>query len=206
MMLDVSDRVVVIVGGGEVAVRKAQGLLAAGAGHVRIVAPVFHAKMPSAVQRIAETYAPHHLHDAGLVFAATDDPGVNDAVVRDSRQMGLLVCRCDADEENPGDFSTPALLRRGPVTVTVSTAGAPALAALVRDGIAARLDERWIQMAEAMQLLRPRVLARPGLDVRRRREIFRALATVEAMEALAAGGVEAMWPWLGERFPELRNV
>src|SRR5438045_776150 len=100
LLLEVSDRPIVIVGGGEVAVRKAMGLIDAGATSVRVVAPQVHERMPTQVQRIAETYRPEHLPGAELVFAATDDPKVNDAVVRDARELGILVCRADADDEN----------------------------------------------------------------------------------------------------------
>src|SRR3954467_4702123 len=71
LMLDVTDRPVVIVGGGAVAVRKARGLLNAGATRVTIVASEFHADLPSGVHRMAERYEPRHLEGAELVFAAT---------------------------------------------------------------------------------------------------------------------------------------
>ena len=135
LLLDVSDRLIVIVGGGEVAVRKAQGLIAAGAMRVRVVSPSVHEQMPASVERIAESYHREHLADAGLVFAATDEPAVNDVIVRDAKGMNILVCRADADDNNTGDFATPAMIRRGAVLVTVSTGGSPALAARLRDTI-----------------------------------------------------------------------
>src|SRR5437016_10563527 len=121
LLLDVTDRLIVIVGGGEVAMRKAQGLLDAGATRVRVVSPQVHERMPASVERLSESYSREHLTGAALVFAATDDPGVNDAVLRDARAMNVLVCRADADESNAGDFATPAMIRRGPVLVSVST-------------------------------------------------------------------------------------
>src|SRR3954468_7060995 len=108
LLLNVTDRQIVIVGGGEVAVRKAKGLLAAGAKRVRVVAPRFHQAMPETVQRVVETYRQEHLNAADLVFAATDDPAVNDAIVRDARVLKILVCRADLDQ-NKGDFATPAM-------------------------------------------------------------------------------------------------
>src|SRR5690242_5848317 len=107
-MLDVTDRLVVIVGGGPVAARKAAGVLEAGATRVRCVAPAFDPAVPESVERVEETYEPRHLDGAGLVFAATDLPAVNDAVVRDARARGVLATRADSDEEDPGDFTVPA--------------------------------------------------------------------------------------------------
>src|SRR6478609_7363439 len=93
LMLDVSDRLIVIVGGGAVAARKAAGLIECGATRIRCVSPTFEPKMPPGVERIDGRYGPHHLDGAGLVFAATDDPAVNAAVVRDARNRGILVNR-----------------------------------------------------------------------------------------------------------------
>src|SRR3954454_1471168 len=143
ILLDLTDRLVVIVGGGAVAVRKAAGVLDAGATRVRCVSPTFHPDLPAAVERVPEAYRPEHIESAGLVFAATDSAEVNDAVVRDASTRGIWVNRADADDGQPGDFTVPARLREGPVTVTVSAGGSPALAAAIRDGVAARWDPRW---------------------------------------------------------------
>src|SRR5258706_10473453 len=121
-MLDVTNRLVVIIGGGGVAARKARGLLDAGATRVRVVSPTFHKDLPAAVERIAERYEARHLEGAGLAFAATDSGETNDAVVADARRLGILVSRADVDEGEPGDFSTPAVVRKGAITVAFSAA------------------------------------------------------------------------------------
>jgi precorrin-2 dehydrogenase/sirohydrochlorin ferrochelatase len=204
MMLDVTDLLSVIVGGGGVAVRKAKGLLAAGASRIRVVSPTFSQQMPQEVQRIAEPYAPHHLAGATLVFAATDSPEVNATVVRDAHAAGALACRADIDEQEPGDFATPAMLRSGPIAIGVSAAGSPALAAALRDELAQRLDPRWAKLAEAMQLLRPIITdGAAQIAAERRRRIFEDLATPDALAVVAAGGVDELWRWIAARFPEL---
>src|SRR5687767_14468580 len=114
LMLDVSDRLVVIVGGGAVAARKAKGLIDAGATRVRIVSPAFEPAMPQAVERVTAAYDSSHLDGASLVFAATDSPEVNETIVRDACERGVLVNR--ADDGDGGDFTTPAMFRDGPVT------------------------------------------------------------------------------------------
>jgi precorrin-2 dehydrogenase/sirohydrochlorin ferrochelatase len=201
-MLDVSHRLIVIVGGGRVAARKAKGLLDAGATRVRVVSPAFSETMPPGVERVTRAYEPGDLDGASLTFAATDRPDVNQAVVRDANRLGVLVNRADADEENPGDFSTPATLREGDLVLTVSAGGSPALAATVRDGIRTRLDPRWIAMAAAMRNLRPRILA-GGASIDRRRAAFRDLASDEALDVLNRGGVEQLWTWLQQRNNEI---
>lgn len=203
-MLDVTGRTILIVGGGAVAARKARGLLEAGAKTVRCVAPHFCDEVPCGVERICEAYRPERLDGAGLVFAATDQPDVNEAVVRDAHARKLLVNRADADEAEPGDFTIPAQLRRGEVVVGVS-AGSPALAALIRDRLEASFDPRWEQMAAAMQELRPLIKsAGPGIELRRR--IFRELASEDALNMLALGGVAGLREWLLGRYPELSHA
>src|SRR5687767_9787584 len=173
MMLDVSDRLVVIVGGGGVAARKARGVLEAGARRVRVVSPEFAADIPPGVERVTARYDADQLRGAGLVFAATDDPSVNAAIVRDAHRLGVLVNRADGDDGEPGDFSVPAVLREGELVVTVSAGGAPALAATVRDRLRKTLDRRWVKMAEAMKDLRPRITGRADLPAASRQNALR---------------------------------
>ncbi|MDB5353854.1 MAG: precorrin-2 dehydrogenase and sirohydrochlorin ferrochelatase [Phycisphaerales bacterium] len=204
LLLDVADRLVVIVGGGNVAARKAGGLIAAGARRIRCVALEFSADLPAAVDRIKEQYASRHLEGAGLVFAATDRNDVNDAVVRDARERGILVNRADADDAEPGDFATPAKLEQGAVIVSVS-AGSAALSAAIRDDLARKLDARFVKMADAMKLLRP-VIRTSSLPPDQRAMMFRELAADEALSVLDAGGIDALRGWLAERYPELKHA
>ena len=187
-----------MVGGGGVAARKARGLLDAGAAGVRCVAPEFGEGFPD-VELVRANYGPAHLDGAGLVFAATDNAEVNAAVVRDARRLGLLVNRADADEDEPGDFATPAVLREGELTLTVSAGGSPALAAVIRDGLRTRLDARWVKMADAMKSLRPRITGRADIAIDRRRRMFQELASEEALDVLDRSGAERLWTWLQGR-------
>jgi precorrin-2 dehydrogenase/sirohydrochlorin ferrochelatase len=197
-MLDVSRRLVVVVGGGAVAARKVRGLLDAGATRIRCISVEFDAGFPD-VERVRAAYQPGHLDGAGLVLAATDNAQVNVAVVRDAHRLGVLVSRADGDEEEPGDFSSPAVLREAELVVAVSAGGAPALAAVVRDGLRERLDGRWIRMSEAMRELRPRIAGRADLPVASRQNALRDLASEEAMDILEKHGVEEVWAWVRER-------
>ena len=152
LMLDISQRLIVIVGGGGVAARKAAGVIEAGAMRINVIAPEHHEKLRSLpVTLVPESYQTGHLAGAGLVFAATDSPAVNASVVRDAQSRGILVSRADGDDETPGDFITPARFSASVVTVAVS-AGSPALAARVRDELKNRFDPRWAKMAEAMEI------------------------------------------------------
>ncbi len=197
LMLDVSERLIVIVGGGSVAARKAKGLLDAGATRIRMIAPDFCGDVPDPVERITESYDVRLLDGAGLVFAATDNPEVNAAIVRDAHRLGLLVSRADSAEEDAGDFATPAVLREGELVVTVSAGGSPTLAAAVRDQLRSCMDVRWATMARAMKILRPRALAITSVE--KRRNLLRDMVTPAALEVLEKQGVDAVWDWLRQR-------
>lgn len=130
--LDLAGRPVLVVGGGRVAVRKVEGLLAAGA-RVTVVAPqtdpVLDTRPGVCVHR--RPYAPSDVTGHRLVVTATDDPAVNAAVAADADAAGIWVN--SADDPANCTFTLPAQLRRGDVQVSVSTGGAsPALASWLR--------------------------------------------------------------------------
>ena len=203
IMLDVRSARIVIVGGGTVACRKARSLLAAGASDITCVAPRFSSRLPPGIRRVCQEFRPHHLRGASLVFAATDSPQVNQSVVRESRRRRIPVNRADADAADSGDFTVPAVYRRGPLTIAVSAGGSPALAAAVRDDIARLLDPVWARMALALRGLRPRIRECSALNSRQRRRLLRDLAGPEALAILRQGGLKALRRWLGDRLPPL---
>jgi siroheme synthase-like protein len=206
LLLDVKDRLIVIIGGGPVAVRKASGLIDAGSNQIRVVAPEIAITMPPTVQRLPDMYRREHLDGASLVFAATDDAAVNAQVVSDAHAMNVLVCRVDDnDDEAAADFVTPAAWRKGPVMLTVSTGGSPALAIKIRDTIASGLDPRLIELADISGRFRSVVRNHPRIDPFRRREIFRWLASDEAVAAIK-GGVNELGRAAVTRFPELKDL
>jgi siroheme synthase-like protein len=203
IVLDVTERLAVIVGGGQVAARKATALTEAGARQVRVVAPQFTAVFPASVVRVTQSYVPQHLEGAELVFAATDCADVNEAVVRDARARRILVNRVDSSVGEPGDFVTPARLADDEMVVSVN-AGSAALSAYVRDQLAARWEPVWSEMARIMQGLRPLVHQRVN-DPSVRREVFRDLASDHAMQVLKEHGSAGLQHWVAEKYPALRE-
>jgi precorrin-2 dehydrogenase/sirohydrochlorin ferrochelatase len=202
ILLDLSDGLIVIIGGGKVAARKVRGALAAGA-VVRVVAPRFVQELPEEVQRVCEGYQPHHLAGARLVFAATDNPAVNDAVVRDAKAAGVWVNRADGEDgetDGAGNFIVPAQFNTGGVTVTVS-AGSAAVSVAIRDRLAERFDPAWAKLADIARELRPMVRS-SGLAPSRRAAIFRELASfIDDGEK----GEETIREWLRRRLAEGRD-
>ena len=140
--VDMAGRPCLVVGGGPVAERKVAGLLEAGA-RLTVVSPAVTRRLDGwAVEgRIRwrrRGYVANDLVGQSLAFVATDDGAVNADVARDARRAGVLANA--ADDPLHCDFILPAVLRRGDLTVTVSTGGAsPALSRAVRDELDAYL-------------------------------------------------------------------
>lgn len=204
IVLDLSGKLIVVIGGGNVALRKVRGLLACGATRIRIVSPVMHSEMPldaTNIRPLIEHYRPEHLSGAALVFAATDSAEVNDGIVAEARKIGALVCRADVDEDHAGDFATPAMIREGELLITVSSGGSPALSALIRDQISSAIDPNWTKMAQAMRELRPMI--RGSLPAAQRKQAFRDLCSDDAFGELSRGGVAALKRWLIGKYPQM---
>jgi siroheme synthase-like protein len=168
--LVVAGRRCVVVGGGPVAARKAAALAEAGA-VVEVIAPEVGAAVRNLGVTVTEReYRKGDLDGAWLAVAATDDPVVNRRVHADGEDARVWVNA--ADDPEACAFTLPAVLRRGPVAVAVSTGGhSPALAGWLRDRIAEELGPEVGRLAELLSEIRDEVQAtgRPtaGVDWRR---------------------------------------
>ncbi len=142
---------VVVVGGGEVAAHKTLGLIAAGA-HVTIVAPQIAAALRARtdVWLVERAFVASDLDGARWVVAAAT-PEVNREVAAAAGARGLFVNAVDDPE--PATAYLGGVVRRGGVTVAISTDGlAPALAGLLREALDAILPaelDRWSEVARA---------------------------------------------------------
>ena len=153
---------VLVVGGGPVAVRKANALAASGA-KVRVVAraatPEMRALADAGHVVLDEgSYESQDIGDAVLVVAATNDRATNAAVADDARRLHRLVNVADAPET--GTFANMATHRAGHLVVGVSAGGVPGAAARIRDAIAARFDSRYAAALDLLGALRRSHLAR----------------------------------------------
>jgi len=149
IFLDLSGRRCVVVGGGEVAGRKARKLLQARA-RVVVISPEMGAELESvAVEVHRRPYREGDLEGAYLAFAATDSREVNAAVAREARERGIPVNV--ADRPSDGDFALPSTLRRGALQVAVSTGGAsPTLARRIRDELEEVFGPEWAGVVEEL--------------------------------------------------------
>lgn len=197
IMLDVDGRRVVIVGGGAVAARKAAPLLEAGAELV-IVSPSLSGTLSAMadggwLQWISRPYAPGDLQGAVLVYAASDNRAVNEAVAAEARQLGLPVNV--ASHAEAGTFITPGVLRRGRLTVAVSTSGAgPSEAAEITQQIAVLLGEEYEPYLDFLHELRTAIKQlEPAAETRSR--LLRRLGKLDVLNEMRKG---TFIPWTCE--------
>ena len=156
VMLDVEGRRCVVIGGGAVAARKIQGLLAVDA-EVTVVAPEINADVRAlseagSVTLIERSFEPDDLDGAWFVVAATGDPAVNRAVFEEGERRRIWVNA--ADDPANCSVTLPAVLRQGPVTVAVSTSGqSPALASWLRRRLEAEIGPEYAVAAERQAVM-----------------------------------------------------
>ena len=185
----IEDRPCLVVGGGAVGERKVQDLLLAGA-RVTVVSREITpglAELAAAgrLHFIQGEFNPQHLDGMTLVVGATDDQEVNREVSAAAQARGLFVNIVDAPELCT--FIVPAQVRRGPLTIAVSTGGAsPALARKVREELEQRFGPDYGRYLRVLKAVRERVLARRRGHPENLR-LFQGLITDSLQEAIAQG-------------------
>ena len=151
-MREVEGARVVLVGGGTVAVHKAQRLAPFGV-QLIVCAHEVLPELTVLAHAVYAEYSPKLLDGASFAIAATDDRALNACVCADCRARHIPV-NCVDDKENC-DFFFPALIVRGEVSIGVSTGGAsPLLAALLRDRLARALPENLEEIVVRAEQLR----------------------------------------------------
>ncbi|MDH4569165.1 uroporphyrinogen-III C-methyltransferase [Pseudomonas sp. BN414] len=191
---NLQGRNVLVVGGGEVALRKARLLADAGA-RLRVVAPEIDAQLLDMVEQSAgeshlRGYQEADLHACVLVIAASDDTALNAEVSAQAQARGIPVNVVDAPKLCSVIF--PAIVDRSPLIVAVSSAGdAPVLARLIRAKIETWIPAAYGQLAGLAKKFRDQVKALLP-DVQQRRVFWEEVFQGPVAERMLAGqGAEA---------------
>ena len=190
IFLSLEGRRAVVVGGGQVAARKVDALLKAGA-RVAVVAPRLLRRLAARaaaceLEHLAAPFSPAQLDGAALAVAATDEGAVNAAVSRAAHERHIPVNV--VDQPALSSFIFPAIVDRSPLLVAVSSAGAaPVLARRVRAQIEALLPARLGALARFMGERREQV--RRALGVLARRAFWERIAGGAAATGVLAGDV-----------------
>ena len=156
---------------------------------VRVIDPRPLPVLPPGVVHVAEAFRAEHLDGAALAFACAT-PEVNAQVVADARERGVWVNAATSPAD--GDFALPAVVRRGDLTLAVSTGGAsPALARRVRERLETEFDAAFAEWVRVLAEVRTEVLASiPDED--RRRELLDGFADWGWLARFRAEGAAAV--------------
>ncbi len=196
-LLDLRGRLVLLVGGGRVAARKLTSLLEAGA-RVRLVAPEL---CPETRERVGAPgvelrqrgFEAGDLKGAWLVISATDDETLNRAVAQAAERARVFVNVVDVPPLC--SFIVPAVVRRGELTLAVSTGGAsPAAAKRLRQELQKQFGPEWGVYLAILRAARQKLTAL-GRPAEQNRPLFYALVDSELLARVAAGdaaGAEAV--------------
>jgi siroheme synthase-like protein len=189
VFLDLAGRRCLVVGGGEVGADKAERLLDHGAS-VRLVSPTLVPRLAAlaaagALEHRGREYREEDLDGCALAIAATGVAGADAAVARDAGSRGVPVSV--AGDPALGSFIGASSVRRGDLTIAVSTGGAtPGLARHLRADLEQRYGPEWGELTALLGELRPELLAAVPGQGDRRRAVARVMAT-DVLERLAAG-------------------
>lgn len=188
--LDIRGRTVLVVGGGQVALRKVKSLKACGA-RVTVVSPAFCAGLAhmKGIKRAKRTHKRTDLQGVCLVVSATDDEKTNRRVWKQASSKNIPVNV--VDQPKLCSFTVPAVAAEGDLVVTISTGGgSPALAAKIRKQIEKNIDPTIAQHLKLLKEMRPKVLL-SSLAPKKRTALLKRMAGDSVCRILRSKGTAA---------------
>ncbi len=197
LFLDIQNQQCLVVGGGEVALRKVRLLHSAGA-VIRVVSPAIHKDIESLLehgdhQLYKRPFKLEDIDDVKLVIAATNDDTLNQKVSKKARQKNLFVNV--VDDGQSGNAIMPSIVDRSPVITAFSTGGkAPVMARHMRETLEGILPANYGNLAEMAGQFRHRVITEIK-NINKRRQFWEdALQSTAAEKALSGDleGAEAL--------------
>jgi siroheme synthase-like protein len=190
IFVKLQGRLVVVVGGGEIAFGKIDGLLRAGA-KVRVIAPEVRPSFAEPIRDgkiewLRRKFQPDDIAGATLAIAATSAPGVNAAVYREAEARGIL-CNAVDDIENC-HFYYGSIVQRGDLQIAISTNGkSPALARRLRQELEQQFGpeyEMWLEWLGAAR----KFLRSEGKDPEETKRLLHKLASEEMFQKFLREG------------------
>ena len=186
-LVNLKDKKAVVVGGGKVAERKVRHLINAGAS-VRLVSPDITNYLRKLTEKgllehIKRTYRSGDLNDAFVVIAATSSTVLNTRIAREAKHLVNVI-----DMPSEGNYIVPSLVKRGPLTITISTEGAsPAISKAIRKELEERYGKEFAHYLRFAEAVRKRAMEKI-IDEKKREKFLKSLASHELIDTLRTGG------------------
>ena len=206
IFLELGGRRVVVVGGGAVAIRKAQSLLAAGARLIVVSKDINDALTAlcqgTNAELIKSRYSKDYIAEAVLVIAATSNRQLNKQIYKDCQELEILCNVVDAPELC--DFIVPAVVKRGYLQVAISTEGhCPAYAGHLREKLEQSFTDKHGQFLAELETLRKRII-KDVPDPIDRKALLGQLVDDKSFEYFIQNG-PAQWQEYADRLISKKN-
>ncbi len=212
VFLDLKGKKAVVVGGGKVAERKAIALMKAGA-WVEIVTPTITKPLEKyrkqgAIKHTERNYKKGDLKGAFAVVAGTSSQEINMKIAKDAKQLRntVRVIGIDSkrdsdgspqlinviDTPSEGNFIVPSVVRRGPLTIAISTEGcSPAVSKAIRKEIERLYGAEFARYLRFAARMRKETVEKIK-EAKKRKKILTALASKEIFNTLRTEGFDAV--------------
>lgn len=163
--IQINGRLIIIVGGGKVAERKACNILSAGA-KLTIISPTLTFELQQlrdsgAIAHLPQKYSPGDLKGAFMVIAATNDRETNRLVADEAEKIAILAEI--TDNPSSGNVTSPAVIRQGDLTIAISTnSRAPSLAVAIKNELIPLFGEEYAKSINLLGAVREKLLTDRG--------------------------------------------
>ena len=180
--LNLDNMEIIIVGGGNVALRKCMNFLDFGKS-VTVLAPKFDSRfleLGNKVDLINDIFKEEYIDKFDIVVAATDDKEVNEEIACICRKKSKLINVVDSRDLS--DFTVSSYVKRGDLLIGISTGGKiPALSAKIRGELEEIYDESFAEYVDLLGELREKIIKKYE-DKTERKEVLKALVKLDIEE------------------------
>ncbi len=185
--LDLNKRKAVVVGGGSVAERKVLSLIKAGA-EIKVISPMITERLQKLkdqglISHVRRTYRKGDVNGAFIVIAGTSSAEVNTRIASDAAHLVNVV-----DLPSEGNFIVPSVVKKGPLTIAISTEGAsPAVSKAIRKEIEKNYGKDFALYLRFVEKVRKQAIENIT-DQKKREKFLKSLASEEAFSILRSKG------------------
>jgi siroheme synthase-like protein len=189
VFLDITDKRCLVVGGGKVAERKVAMLLQFNA-RVIVVGPVMTKVLlklgeEGKIEYFQRTYTTKDLDNTALVFACTDNSAINNKIKKEAARKNIPVNV--ADSPDVCDFIVPSIIRKGDLTIAISTSGElPLLSKKLRQKIEEIVTDDYLEYLQIIGEFR-RHLMKTVKEGHKRGMIMKKIGKMDPREVIATG-------------------
>ncbi len=190
--VNLEDKKAVVVGGGKVAERKVRLLINAGAS-VKLVSPEITRNIKKLVEKgllehTRRNYRHGDLNDAFIVIAATSDTTLNTRIAGEARHLVNVI-----DMPSEGNYIVPSIVKRGPLTIAISTEGAsPAVSKAIRMEIEGLYGKEFALYLKLMERVRNKAI-QEITNSKEREKFLKTLASKAVLNSLRNNGYTATY-------------